>query len=289
MAPRTKILLAFLVLAIATLHAQDKPKAPLTNEDVVAMVNGGLDEGLILGAIEANDVNFDVSASGLLGVKKAGVADRIIRAMLAAETKRHNPPAASAPSVPEPSPRAQSTAPSQSLLPQGMAMNPWAMSPMAGQALAAQALAMQTMAARGLSPQMLAQLAAAQRGGAMPSMGLFPGAAMSPPTPTPPASLDPSQLPKVELVLGEKKELLKPSITQIAKSEVKGGSGTHGIGMGPSMGSMASVTSLAMRGTMGGMGGTGGIGGLGGLSSLSVLGGFGGGGPALHALAGWPT
>jgi len=64
MAPRTKILLAFLVLAIATLHAQDKPKAPLTNEDVVAMVNGGLDEGLILQPMTSTSTSLLADCSG---------------------------------------------------------------------------------------------------------------------------------------------------------------------------------------------------------------------------------
>ncbi|HXY47896.1 MAG TPA: hypothetical protein VEI01_00500 [Terriglobales bacterium] len=275
MALQRKILIAFLVVGMASLDAQDKPKTLLTNDDVVAMVNGGLDQSLVLSAIDANDVNFDVSASSLLALKKAGVADEIIQAMLAAKTRKHNPPpTAPAPSSPERGLPPQTPAPSQSPLPQGAAMSPMAMNPLAGQPMAAQAMAMQMITAGAMSPQVLARLAAAPRGGAMGSMGLLPGAGLHPPTPTPPPSLDPGQLPKVTLVLGEKKELVKPSMAQIAKSETKGGTGGYGMGMGPSMGSMASVASMAMRGTMGGMGG---IGGLGGLSSLAMLGGLGGG------------
>jgi len=50
--------------ATATLHAQDKPKAPLTNEDVVAMVNGGLDEGLILQPMTSTSTSLLADCSG---------------------------------------------------------------------------------------------------------------------------------------------------------------------------------------------------------------------------------
>lgn len=240
-------LLALWLLPLATVMGQERTKA-LTNEDVVNMVAGGLDENIIVGAIQANDEKFDVSASGLLALKKAGVDDKIVQTMLVAEARQHNPPLAPVPSM-----QAQNATPPA--VPSG-AMNPTAMNPALGQGAAGQAMAMQILAAQGMSPQVLAQISAMQRGGS--GMGMFPSAAMS--SRMAAGEVDPSQLPKVLLVAEEKKELLNRSITQIAKSEVKGGKG--GAGMAP-MGSMAA---LGMRGMGGGMSGLTMMGGLGGTA-----------------------
>jgi hypothetical protein len=67
------------------------------------MVSGGLQEDLILGVFDANTVNFDVSASALLSLKKSVVSDEVIQAMLSAEGKKHNPPPAAV--APQPQPR----------------------------------------------------------------------------------------------------------------------------------------------------------------------------------------
>jgi hypothetical protein len=247
MPQRILALLVLLLLPPATLLGQQQTKA-LTNQDVVSMVAGGLDEGLVIGAIEANTDNFDVSANALLDLKKSGVGDKIIQAMLAAEAKKHSPPsAAAAASALESSPQTATTA-------TGLAMNPSAINPMLGQAAAAQAMAMQMMAAGGMSPQMMAQIAAAQRGRVRGGMAMNPRAAMVA------GNIDSSQLPRVALITGEKKEPLNPSITQIAKSEIKGGRSRGG------MGSMSPMAALGMRG---------GVGGMGGLSSLSLMGGLG--------------
>ena len=235
----------WLLIALSiSLSAQQQPKA-LTNEDVVSMVSGGLDESLVIGAIQANEEHFDVSASALLGLKKAGVGNRIIQAMLAAEAKKHNPPPTLST---QPQAAAAPVAPSE-------AMNPAAMNPMLSQAAASQAMAMQMMAAQGMSPQMIAQISAMQR--SRSGMGMLPGAMNSQ---IAAGEVDPSQLPKVVLINGDKQETVNRSITQIAKSEVKGGKG--GAGMSP-MGSMAT---LGMRGMGGGVSGLSMMGGLGGAA-----------------------
>jgi hypothetical protein len=78
---------------------------------------------------------------------------------------------------------------------------------------------------------------------------MLPGVSLgagSPFTVMPPTSIDSSQLPKVTLVSGDKKERMQASLTQIAKSELKGGAGMPGIGA--SVGSMSSMAaSMAMR------------------------------------------
>ncbi len=65
-------------------------KAPLTDEDVIQMVSNGLPENVLIGSIPANEVNFDVSPSGLLTLKKANVSDKVIEAMLSAEAKKRD-------------------------------------------------------------------------------------------------------------------------------------------------------------------------------------------------------
>jgi len=95
--------------------ARQSTPGPLTNADVLQMVKAGLRESLIIKAVEANDTAFDTSASALIGLKHAGVAENIIDAMLLAArerrpstppTKPQEPPAVprktGAPKQPEP-------------------------------------------------------------------------------------------------------------------------------------------------------------------------------------------
>src|ERR1700693_5722614 len=63
--------------------------APLTNQDVIAMTQSGLAESVILSAIRTNDTAFDVSASGLIALKKANVTVNVMQEMLnAANAKK---------------------------------------------------------------------------------------------------------------------------------------------------------------------------------------------------------
>jgi hypothetical protein len=98
---RIPVLLAALLLLAATLSAQQQAKAPLTNDDIIQMVDNGLPENVVIGSISANDVNFDVSPNGLLALNKANVGDKIVEAMLSAEAKKRDAPHAGA-SVPPP-------------------------------------------------------------------------------------------------------------------------------------------------------------------------------------------
>src|SRR5438045_4537897 len=80
--------------------AQNNPK-PLTNDDVAAMVKGGLPETTIINAINAQDSNFDVSAAALIKLKQQAVNAKIMDAMLAAANKKHSaaPAPAAAPAA----------------------------------------------------------------------------------------------------------------------------------------------------------------------------------------------
>lgn len=69
------------------LMAQTAPK-PLTNDDVVSMVKGGLGESTVITAIQSQDNNFDISATALLQLKKSGVSSKVMDAMLSASAKQ---------------------------------------------------------------------------------------------------------------------------------------------------------------------------------------------------------
>ena len=74
-------LVAALILFSGILEASG-PAKPLTNEDVVKMVQAGLDPQIILATIKSQPGAFDVSPEALVALKNAGVNDEIIAALL---------------------------------------------------------------------------------------------------------------------------------------------------------------------------------------------------------------
>jgi hypothetical protein len=70
--------------------------APLTNADVIKMVKSGQPEGSIVDAIATHDTQFDLSSAGLQALSQAGVSSKVIRAMLAADSKKKQAPEAPA-------------------------------------------------------------------------------------------------------------------------------------------------------------------------------------------------
>ena len=82
----TMILAAGALLA-GSLQAQNGPK-PLSNDDVVTLIKGGLSESTVIEAIQSQDTNFDISANGLLQLKKGGVTSKVMEAMFAAAKKK---------------------------------------------------------------------------------------------------------------------------------------------------------------------------------------------------------
>jgi hypothetical protein len=112
---------ATILLAVAALTAQQKN--PLTNADVIKMVKAGMAENMIAAAIAASDTQFDLSSTGLQTLSQAGVSSKVIRAMLAAESKKKDAAAAAENSTPaQDSSTAQGSAPdpSSGLGPEGM-------------------------------------------------------------------------------------------------------------------------------------------------------------------------
>ena len=64
----------------------------LTNDSIVTMVKAGLGEELILGKIKISQGQYDVSTDGLVKLKKDGVSEKIIQAMMAAGSTAPMPP-----------------------------------------------------------------------------------------------------------------------------------------------------------------------------------------------------
>jgi len=96
---RVKLILALtatVLVAASGVRAQQGGKA-LTNQDVISMVKNLLPESVILSAIKTSDTDFDISANGLIALKKAGVTAKVMDAMLSTASSRKNGPSSSAP------------------------------------------------------------------------------------------------------------------------------------------------------------------------------------------------
>jgi len=207
----------FLTLALLCLvaSAQQTPQK-LTNDDIIKMTRDGFTESVIVALIDGSYTAFDVSLSGLTALKEAGVSSKVMEAMLKAETKKRQPAEASAPdgrpTWPQPTtPPATQPTPTaaSSLVPNPSA----ARLPAGGSA-------------------MVQQIMASMMGGRMPgAMGATPG------------MLDLSQLPPVTLENGDLRQLMRPSIAQVASTQTKGdgmpGAGSAARGMMTGLGRQA--------------------------------------------------
>jgi len=60
--------------------------APMTNDDVIKMVKGGLSEATVIQAIEGAEPGFDTSPDGLVKLKQGGVSDAVIQRILARQS-----------------------------------------------------------------------------------------------------------------------------------------------------------------------------------------------------------
>ena len=76
--------------------------APMTNDDVVKMVKGGLNDATVLQAIEGAEPGFDSSPDGLVKLKQGGVSDAVIQRILGKKSAAPVPtPLAKASGCPE--------------------------------------------------------------------------------------------------------------------------------------------------------------------------------------------
>jgi hypothetical protein len=104
--------IARLLLLSAGLLGLAAQAAPMTNADVIKLLQAQLDEGIILTAIENSEPKFDTSATGLIELSNAKVPKTIITAMM----KKANGPApavAAAPATPAAEAVAEKMSPSE--------------------------------------------------------------------------------------------------------------------------------------------------------------------------------
>jgi len=88
---RTKVIvsLLFLALAVCPVRGEDA----LTNQDVIKMVSAGLSESLVIAKIQqTSSVNFGLEVEDLVALRKAGVSEKVIQAMLERKSGSSWPP-----------------------------------------------------------------------------------------------------------------------------------------------------------------------------------------------------
>jgi tetratricopeptide (TPR) repeat protein len=92
--------LAAVVAAAVLVTAGAMAAEVLSNESITSMVRAGLGEELVIGKIRTSSGQYDLSADALIALKKSGVSDRVIQAMLASAPAPGTaaPPAAAGPS-----------------------------------------------------------------------------------------------------------------------------------------------------------------------------------------------
>jgi hypothetical protein len=104
-------LTASLLTALSTAASAQET---LTNQGVVEMVRAGLSERVIIAKIRTSPTRFDTSTDGLIALKKSGVSEKIIEAIMS--------PSASPPAAAPPPPSAPTG--SVAMVPPGAGMRP---------------------------------------------------------------------------------------------------------------------------------------------------------------------
>ena len=103
---RMRAVLALVLVAAVSLSlpgATSLAQEVLTNDSVIQMVKAGLPEAIVIAKIKGTATKFDLKTDSLVGLKKAGVSDKVLEAMLAAGSVSAAPttamPAPPAPAV----------------------------------------------------------------------------------------------------------------------------------------------------------------------------------------------
>jgi outer membrane lipoprotein SlyB len=96
-----RILSLVLLCCAPLLVSLSAAAAPMTNDDVIKMVKGGLGEATVIQAIKSGEPGFDTSADGLIKLKQGGVSDKVIQEIIGRGGAGNVPPAqARAPACP---------------------------------------------------------------------------------------------------------------------------------------------------------------------------------------------
>jgi len=98
MRPLIALLLSCLILSWPTLAAQDstpKDSKPLTNADILDMLNSGISQDIVIAKIKKSACEFDTSPEALKALKAAHAPDTVVLAMVEAV----EPPSAEVPTA----------------------------------------------------------------------------------------------------------------------------------------------------------------------------------------------
>lgn len=86
---RSVYFLLFCLVAFSVgLYGQEVPKEELTVEDIIAMVQAGISDRLILQKISISTLLYEPNVRDILELRKAGVSERIIRALMGVPGER---------------------------------------------------------------------------------------------------------------------------------------------------------------------------------------------------------
>jgi len=129
-AGRARAVASAIALAFVLLAGAAPAQEVLSNESVISMVRAGLSETIILAKVKSSAAKFDVRTDSLVALKRAGVTDRVIEAMVSHPGQA----AAAAPAPAAPAPAAPAT--SAAATP-GVAAPPSLTATPTGQAMAA--------------------------------------------------------------------------------------------------------------------------------------------------------
>ena len=79
-----------LLAAILVMAVPARAQQGLTNADIIKMQSAGLSENIILASVNGQPAAYDTSADGLLALKKAGVSDAVVAAMISRNAAMKN-------------------------------------------------------------------------------------------------------------------------------------------------------------------------------------------------------
>lgn len=87
---KASMIRAFLILVLVVAVGLSLPGATslaqevLTNDSVIQMIKAGLPEAVVIAKIKSTATKFDLKTDSLVNLKKAGVSDKVLEAMVAA-------------------------------------------------------------------------------------------------------------------------------------------------------------------------------------------------------------
>ncbi len=98
--PKWLCALIIATLVFAASSAVAKNAKPMTNQDVINLVQAKISQDSILMAIENSKTDFDTSSSALIELNKRGVPDAVVQAMMRADEPKQAVAPASTKSAP---------------------------------------------------------------------------------------------------------------------------------------------------------------------------------------------